>query len=754
MADPELRSPTGDFHARVPAAGTSSRHGIRLSFAGMTEDLRRQLVRLRRERDRLETLLARHPAWTALRQHDARPAAVGPVEAARHARRKLVIERQLAGHPVFEAFRCVCASVSALESNLAADLASRGDEATPRTNRTDGGVVAPTTQDAPPSCVAAGEKELPNRSNDVSPATSDRRAPGASTAARIHRAPPGMERAGDDGRGLVLEPDDLTRIRGIDRGLAGALVALGVKHFEQIAGFTSADVRSLAAALSLGRRISRENWIEQAAMLALRRRKIMSAPPPASIEAPAPPRISPVAQAVTAIVAGVAKKSVRREAPSVVTAEVSALVSDSNEPARLVMAEAVPQTPVAGGSAPAVPVHDLIRSVALGISGRARGHEPADGSAMAAAVTPRHGERDDARVVESEDTEEKPITLAVPEDRAGGAEPAPPVPDVAMTELHEAAAQAVDDLTLIYGIDTEISARLAALRVTRFAQIAAWDAATVRNMASRLEPPADVYGHGWIAQAAALAKGSVTDHMRRVKRGDYAALVPWPAVSAKRDETFATWLAMQSRGLGSAIVEKQTMEATKPAAGRELAADDATHGQVGTRLSEPRLTIADRITAIERDAARLTIGAQATLRGDAALAKDGRGSGSRRSVDAATIANQLSPASEEPEAEVLIVRREAQSAGAEGPSGAPHAEGTQGSQGTQGTQPARVAGAATFDTDDYAGYREEIEEASVTIVRHGPSAGPTETPGTSALAANRPDAAVSVRRFLRALKGE
>jgi hypothetical protein len=67
------------------------------------------------------------------------------------------------------------------------------------------------------------------------------------------------------------EPDDLTRIRGLGAGLARRLADRGIVRFAQIAAWSAEDVRTIAAALGLGREISRRNWIEQAALLELRR---------------------------------------------------------------------------------------------------------------------------------------------------------------------------------------------------------------------------------------------------------------------------------------------------------------------------------------------------------------------------------------------------------------------------------------------------------------------------------------------------
>ncbi|MEQ1611939.1 MAG: helix-hairpin-helix domain-containing protein, partial [Hyphomicrobiaceae bacterium] len=65
----------------------------------------------------------------------------------------------------------------------------------------------------------------------------------------------------------TVATDDLTRIRGIDAALAGRLAANGVKSFAAIAAWSHLDVRRISDALGLNREISRQNWIEQAALL-------------------------------------------------------------------------------------------------------------------------------------------------------------------------------------------------------------------------------------------------------------------------------------------------------------------------------------------------------------------------------------------------------------------------------------------------------------------------------------------------------
>jgi large subunit ribosomal protein L19 len=60
------------------------------------------------------------------------------------------------------------------------------------------------------------------------------------------------------------EPDDLTRIKGLDAELATRLGGLGVIKFDQIANFSDDDIANVDEALSLGGRIENEDWVRQA----------------------------------------------------------------------------------------------------------------------------------------------------------------------------------------------------------------------------------------------------------------------------------------------------------------------------------------------------------------------------------------------------------------------------------------------------------------------------------------------------------
>jgi len=67
---------------------------------------------------------------------------------------------------------------------------------------------------------------------------------------------------------IPLAPSDLTLISAIDEALSDRLYSLGIVAFSQIAEWSRQDVARVSEALGLDRRVCKESWIEQAAILA------------------------------------------------------------------------------------------------------------------------------------------------------------------------------------------------------------------------------------------------------------------------------------------------------------------------------------------------------------------------------------------------------------------------------------------------------------------------------------------------------
>ncbi len=70
------------------------------------------------------------------------------------------------------------------------------------------------------------------------------------------------------GERLAARPDDLKRIRGIGVLFEKRLNGMGFWTYEQIANWTAADVARVSKALEVKGQIERENWVEQARILA------------------------------------------------------------------------------------------------------------------------------------------------------------------------------------------------------------------------------------------------------------------------------------------------------------------------------------------------------------------------------------------------------------------------------------------------------------------------------------------------------
>ena len=94
-----------------------------------------------------------------------------------------------------------------------------------------------------------------------------------SVKAEVYRSaepsPEPSQRAGGESKVLRSAPrDDLKRIRGIGVLIENRLNAMGVVAYEQIANWTATDIDRVSQTLDFKGRIERENWVEQARILA------------------------------------------------------------------------------------------------------------------------------------------------------------------------------------------------------------------------------------------------------------------------------------------------------------------------------------------------------------------------------------------------------------------------------------------------------------------------------------------------------
>lgn len=86
-----------------------------------------------------------------------------------------------------------------------------------------------------------------------------------------------------------------------------------------------------------------------------------------------------------------------------------------------------------------------------------------------------------------------------------------------------ALAATPDNLKQIKGIGPQNEAKLNAIGINSFAQIAAWTKKDQAEMGERLAFPGRIEREEWVSQAKTLAKGGSTDFAKRVAKGEVAS---------------------------------------------------------------------------------------------------------------------------------------------------------------------------------------------------------------------------------------
>jgi len=265
------------------------------------------------------------------------------------------------------------------------------------------------------------------------------------------------------------EAQDLKRIHLIDGEVEARLNKLGVRRYEQIAAWMRPQVERIGEALGLGDRINKENWIEQAQVLAK--------------------------GGVTYYAMRAGRGEVANAAPT----------PDEGEPRTFVTVSVAPPPAMAprvstGGAA----------AVAAMVS-----------VAPVAATLPR-----------TEPNLLSPPQVAERAAFAAKAALEPPGPTPAARPIRPAAAPARDKLQRISGIDVEIEKLLFAQSVSRYSQIALWAPADVARIDALVGGNGRIARENWIEQAQILSRGGDTafsrDYDRRA-RGEAGATAVRPA---------------------------------------------------------------------------------------------------------------------------------------------------------------------------------------------------------------------------------
>jgi len=294
---------------------------------------------------------------------------------------------------------------------------------------------------------------------------------------------------------LPSEPvDDLTRIHGIDIELKERLVRYGVHRFSQIAAWTPDDVRGVNQTLGFQDRVEKENWVEQARILAEGGDpgRARAAKPPAAVE------LSAVDGDRLHRIIGIDPQSEALLRANGVTALAQIATWSADDVARFeaLLGTAgrieregwVSQAVFLTGGAPPAPEPEPVEAARPTIVFEVP--EPAE----APSVAPTGDSYSGLRSVRSE---------ALIGDTARF---------VPSGDIH--------DLKRIRGIGVLIEKKLNSLGITSYEQVANWTRADIDKISDVLDFKGRIERENWIEQARILASGGQTEFSRRVDRGD------------------------------------------------------------------------------------------------------------------------------------------------------------------------------------------------------------------------------------------
>lgn len=341
---------------------------------------------------------------------------------------------------------------------------------------------APASEDVPLQSVEQGESTVPvaeTPAPEPEPEFQPEPAP----------EPPPEVRAPLPPQKPIEGGDDFQRIRAIDADIEQKLKTLGVNYFEDIAAWTASDVKRVGQDLQIPGRIDREQWVEQAQILAkggetyYSRNRLAALKASAAASAPKPAAKDHQPQPAGASGAGSAPQPDGEEQTNLGGV---AAASHGRSVAEMAAAAAA--------------------AIAAASASVTRGLKPIEPISPLSKVDPKISIP--ARITDA--IREKNVAAA--QAPAAEAEPAP--------SQSSDAEGPHDDLKRIRGIGVLIEKRLNALGVGRYDQIANWTSGDIDRISRSLEFKGRIERENWVEQARILASGGHTEFSRRVDRGE------------------------------------------------------------------------------------------------------------------------------------------------------------------------------------------------------------------------------------------
>lgn len=183
------------------------------------------------------------------------------------------------------------------------------------------------------------------------------------------------------------------------------------------------------------------------------------------------------------------------------------------------------------------PAEDAVARVKAEFAAKQSGSDAAAAKADAAPAKPAAAPKKEAAAPKAEEKKAEPAE-AKPESKAKAEKPAADtaapaakaetaapaeagaVEEKAPEQLKEARGGKPDDLKLLKGVGPKLEGVLHELGFFHFDQIAAWTAAEVAWVDTRLKFKGRIERDGWIDQAKILAKGGETEFSKRASKGE------------------------------------------------------------------------------------------------------------------------------------------------------------------------------------------------------------------------------------------
>jgi predicted flap endonuclease-1-like 5' DNA nuclease len=314
--------------------------------------------------------------------------------------------------------------------------------------------------------------------------------------------------------------DDFQRIRAIDTDLEKRLKGQGINYFEDVAAWTAADVKKFSQTLGIPGRIDREQWIEQAQILARggetyysRSRAAQKTPDSSS----SPTIATVVPEAAKPAVIAKAREEAQTKSPPADKER-----GDTAAPVQPVAAAAVKEAPPAAAQKPV-----QLSGVAAASQGRSVAEMAAAAAAAiaAASASVTRGLKPIEPISPLSKVDPKisiPAKLsdAIKEKEAATASSVPDDDRETVVKRGPTAEGPAEDLKRIRGIGVLIDKRLNGMGVTRYEQIANWTSGDIDRVSRVLEFKGRIEREGWVEQARILSSGGQTEFSRRVDRGE------------------------------------------------------------------------------------------------------------------------------------------------------------------------------------------------------------------------------------------